>query len=196
MSTQVILISLQIKNEISMINVAIHNSPCCSQQWQKPEDPPLCCASWIELQIMADRGLPIETNVFFKICNGHMMNWTNSVLVSHTFRLLTHLKENLHFLDFHLPLPQLFLPGALAVFVGVSGRSVLVPLSTLTASSWRIKKKKRNVNCVEYIHYIYVIHTQVTGYESKQLKKYRVAIHFVQRAAFILRCTATRSTFH
>lgn len=126
-----------------MINVAIHNSPCCSQQWQKPEDPPLCCASWIELQIMADRGLPIETNVFFKTCNGHMMNWTNSFLVSHTFRLLTHLKENLHFLDFHLPLPQLFLPGALAVFVGVSGRSVLVPLSTLTASSWRIKKKEK-----------------------------------------------------
>lgn len=53
-----------------------------------------------------------------------------------TLRLLTHLKEYLHFLDFHLPLPQLFLPGTLAVLVGVSGRSVLVPLSTLTASSW------------------------------------------------------------
>lgn len=54
-----------------------------------------------------------------------------------TLRLLTHLKEYLHFLDFHLPLPQLFLPGALAVLVGVSGRSALVPLSTLTASSYK-----------------------------------------------------------
>lgn len=57
----------------------------------------------------------------------------------HTLRLLTHLKEYLHFLDFHLPLPQLFLPGALAVLVGVSGRSALVPLSTLTASSYESK---------------------------------------------------------
>lgn len=56
-----------------------------------------------------------------------------------TLRLLTHLKEYLHFFDFHLPLPQLFLPGALDVFVGVSGRSALVPLSTLTASSWKHK---------------------------------------------------------
>lgn len=54
-----------------------------------------------------------------------------------TRRLLTHLKEYLHFLDRHLPFPQLFLPGALAVLVGVSGRSALVPLSTLTASSCR-----------------------------------------------------------
>jgi len=54
-----------------------------------------------------------------------------------TFRLFTHLKEYLHFFDFHFPFPQLFLPGALGVFVGVSGRSVLVPLSILTASSWK-----------------------------------------------------------
>lgn len=52
-----------------------------------------------------------------------------------TLRLFTHLKEYLHFLDFHLPFPQLRRPGALAVLVGVSGRSTLVPLSTLTASS-------------------------------------------------------------
>lgn len=57
-----------------------------------------------------------------------------------TLRLLTHLNEYLHFLDFHLPLPQFFLPGALTVFVGVSGRSALVPLSTLTASSCKHKK--------------------------------------------------------
>lgn len=57
-----------------------------------------------------------------------------------TLRLLTHLNEYRHFLDFHLPLPQLFLPGALAVFVGVSGRSALVPLSTLTASSCKRNK--------------------------------------------------------
>lgn len=44
-------------------------------------------------------------------------------------------------MDFHLPLPQLFLPGALAVLVGVSGRSVLVPLSTLTASSWKTRHR-------------------------------------------------------
>lgn len=53
----------------------------------------------------------------------------------HTLRLFTHLKEYLHFFDFHFPFPQLFLPGALGVFVGVSGRSVFVPLSILTASS-------------------------------------------------------------
>lgn len=63
-----------------------------------------------------------------------------------TLRLLTHLKEYLHFLDFHLPLPQLFLPGALAVFVGVSGRSALVPLSTLTASSYQIQQQHMKVN--------------------------------------------------
>lgn len=60
-----------------------------------------------------------------------------------TLRLLTHLKEYLHFLDFHLPLPQLFLPGALAVLVGVSGRSALVPLSTLTASSCNQQQHKQ-----------------------------------------------------
>lgn len=60
-----------------------------------------------------------------------------------TLRLLTHLKEYLHFLDFHLPLPQLFLPGALAVLVGVSGRSALVPLSTLAASSYKCTKRYR-----------------------------------------------------
>lgn len=53
----------------------------------------------------------------------------------HTLRLFTHLKEYLHFFDFHFPFPQLFLPGALGVLVGVSGRSVFVPLSILTASS-------------------------------------------------------------
>lgn len=62
-----------------------------------------------------------------------------------TLRLLTHLKEYLHFLDFHLPFPQLFLPGALAVLVGVSGRSALVPLSTLTASSCHWKNNTGDV---------------------------------------------------
>ena len=64
-------------------------------------------------------------------------------LSAHTLRLFTHLKEYLHFFDFHFPFPQLFLPGAFGVFVGVSGRSVFVPLSILTASSykWKIRKK-------------------------------------------------------
>lgn len=62
-----------------------------------------------------------------------------------TLRLLTHLKEYLHFFDFHLPFPQLFLPGALAVFVGVSGRSAFVPLSMLTASSYNTRTYQRLV---------------------------------------------------
>lgn len=62
-----------------------------------------------------------------------------------TLRLLTHLKEYLHFFDFHLPLPQLFLPGAFAVLVGVSGRSVFVPLSMLTASSFNTTTYKQLV---------------------------------------------------
>lgn len=60
----------------------------------------------------------------------------------HTLRLFTHLKEYLHFFDFHFPFPQLFLPGAFGVFVGVSGRSVLVPLSILTASSYKQQIRK------------------------------------------------------
>lgn len=69
-----------------------------------------------------------------------------------TLRLLTHLNEYLHFLDFHLPFPQLFLPGTLAVFVGVSGRSALVPLSTLTASSCKHTTSVIQYSFLEFFH--------------------------------------------
>lgn len=87
------------------------------------------------------------------------MNNVVQVAVELTLKLLTHLKEYLHFLDFHLPLPQLFLPGAFAVLVGVSGRSALVPLSTLTASS-----------CTQVTISVYINPLIFEGYRLQNLK--------------------------
>lgn len=89
---------------------------------------------WCFSNNISDKQYSYQHSLYIREGRNHVIS-----MLANTLRLLTHLKEYLHFFDFHFPFPQLFLPGALGVFVGVSGRSVLVPLSILTASSWKHK---------------------------------------------------------